>query len=109
MLGTGEDAREEITFEEFADIVARGVGSGELAKLATQAHAYLTRTVKRAKELAKESGRALTLSLDQQLTELFHMQNHYRLITNSQTSVDTWSGWKPTLNSNRGAPNRRRL
>ncbi|CAD7957365.1 unnamed protein product [Amoebophrya sp. A120] len=49
----------------------------------------LNQTILRAKQLAQENF-SYKNSLDTQMTNLLHMQHHYRLIANAKSSIDTW-------------------
>ena len=48
----------------------------------------MNRTVRRAKQLARESGQSF-LNLDQRINLLFHMRNHYKLLVSSSGCVDS--------------------
>eukprot|EP00397_Hematodinium_sp_SG-2012_P006831 GEMP01006867.1.p1 GENE.GEMP01006867.1~~GEMP01006867.1.p1 ORF type:complete len:913 (+),score=228.50 GEMP01006867.1:55-2739(+) len=76
----------EYTFGDFTRDVQHG-RKDVLRVMLRDNTPYVSRAVRRAKALAKESGRYLTLTLDQQLTELFHMQYHYKTITSSRAMI----------------------
>lgn len=84
----------DYTFDEFRGDIESG-RKDVLRVILRDNTPYVSRTVRRAKALAQESGRSLTLTLDQQLTELFHMQYHYKTITSARPVI-TRSTFNPS-------------
>jgi len=70
---------ESLTLPMFADCLKR---LGLLTDIVKEAIGHMNKTIMRAKELGLEMHSKL--SLDAQLTDLFHMQYHYRMVNKAK-------------------------
>lgn len=77
---------EALTFAMFSECIKKL--DVPVVNAAAEGLMHMNKTIMRAKKLAMEM--ANKEPLDKQLTNLFHMQNHYRMITKARASVDSW-------------------
>jgi len=76
---------EALNFDEFIQAFS---SLGLITNLVDGTLDHMNKTIIRAKNLGVEM--QTKTSLDTQLTNLFHMQNHYRMIGEAKPSVDSW-------------------